>query len=313
MGQVGAPALLLVVVVMAVGVVGVMVVGVVAHGVQCLLFGATPGPGPPIWGGRIAALLPPLQPPVPTQNRVCGDACGLLQAAGPCCPAPGRGPPVLQPRCNHSRAHCVGGRMTSLIKCVCVWKVVWGWGSIRVLGSVARMACNHADHVPTLLSHDGKGSLTQSRCCDDAPFKLEIVQKVDHAKRQHPRCMRLIHQHPPKEHTSGGASLCKTQHAPVCACMRFAHGLQSSSGPVAAAAEVVGLTAAAHGIYVVWAWGQKAAFKRRQEYYSIGALGLSSLAFALQVGRGWGVWGWGRWQRGSRMLPGVTSGGTCLL
>lgn len=37
---------------------------------------------------------------------------------------------------------------------------------------------------------------------------------------------------------------------------------------------------------VVWAWGQKKAFGRGSEYYSVGAVGLSSLSFALQVGSG---------------------------
>ncbi len=50
-----------------------------------------------------------------------------------------------------------------------------------------------------------------------------------------------------------------------------------------ARAQVVALTAASHGTYVLWAWGQRQAFDARREYYSVGALGLSSLAFALQV------------------------------
>uniref|UniRef100_A0A7S3QXY4 Peptidase S54 rhomboid domain-containing protein n=1 Tax=Dunaliella tertiolecta TaxID=3047 RepID=A0A7S3QXY4_DUNTE len=59
--------------------------------------------------------------------------------------------------------------------------------------------------------------------------------------------------------------------------------LEASGGSIKFGLELVGLTGLSHTIYVAWALASKSAFRRNVEYYSVGAVGLSSVAFALQV------------------------------
>ncbi|KAJ9516384.1 hypothetical protein QJQ45_011059 [Haematococcus lacustris] len=59
--------------------------------------------------------------------------------------------------------------------------------------------------------------------------------------------------------------------------------LEASSGSELFALELLLLTASSHGLYVAWAWGQRRWLKASKAYYSVGAVGMSALAFALEV------------------------------
>lgn len=69
----------------------------------------------------------------------------------------------------------------------------------------------------------------------------------------------------------------------LSACLPDCVHLEESSGSVVFAAELAGLTVGSHLYYVLWAWEQKKILNSKQDYYSVGALGFSSVAFAMNV------------------------------
>ncbi|GFR42104.1 hypothetical protein Agub_g2946 [Astrephomene gubernaculifera] len=72
----------------------------------------------------------------------------------------------------------------------------------------------------------------------------------------------------------------------LAAMLPDAAALERASGPAAFAADVGLLAALSSGLFVGWAVFEKEVLERPNTFYAVGAVGLSSLAFALQVMRG---------------------------